>query len=460
MNHRLLQRLALLCFLCLALLPAAQARRVALVIGNDNYQFVSRLQKAGNDATAMARELRAAGFEVLLHRDLNYRGMVKAVNTLTNALAGGDEVVLFFAGHGVQIGSGSFLLPVDIEASSEVEVEKTSYALNDLMDQLGQARAAFSLILVDACRDNPLKSKGRSVGATRGLNPPDPPKGQMVVYSASRGQQALDRLSDNDANPNGVFTREFIARMRRPGVRVEDLVREVQDSVESLARTVSHDQRPALYNEARGNFYFFGPATVQVAPPGAAAAAPVSAEQREDRFWDDAKAAGNKEAFQAYLDAYGKGRYVSLARANIARLALAPAASAAPPAVAAARQSEPAAARPDAAGDLRGEWKLDYTDSKGCKYEGALVIDTRVSDTVFRGRQVHALCSGASITQDALITVTADNVIVAYANPRSTTGSSYNADNYYLKRAGANLLRGFNRDSGGAGKDVQLIRAN
>ena len=68
----------------------------------------------------------------------------------------------------------------------------------------------------------------------------------MVVYSASKGQQALDKLSDKDGNPNGVFTREFIARMKKPGVRIEDLVREVQDSVEDLAKSIGHDQRPAF----------------------------------------------------------------------------------------------------------------------------------------------------------------------------------------------------------------------
>jgi hypothetical protein len=78
----------------------------------------------------------------------------------------------------------------------------------------------------------------------------------MVVYSESRGQQALDRLGENDPNPNGVFTREFIARMKKPGVKIEELTREVQDSVETLAKTVSHEQRPAVYNESRGNFYF------------------------------------------------------------------------------------------------------------------------------------------------------------------------------------------------------------
>lgn len=267
-------------------------KRIALVIGNNAYQNVSRLEKAGNDATAMARELRAAGFEVLLHRDLNYRGMVKAVETLANSITGGDQVVVFFAGHGVQIKTGSYLLPVDIEASSESEVELTAYGLNTLTEKLGEAKASFTLVMVDACRDNPLKTKGRNVGNTRGLSAIEPPKGQMVVYSASKGQQALDRLNERDTNPNSIFTRELLAKMKRPGVRIEDLVREVQDAVEELARTVSHAQRPAIYNEARGSFYFFEPATMRVEAreEKTEARRPAAGEDPEARFWKEVSA--------------------------------------------------------------------------------------------------------------------------------------------------------------------------
>lgn len=309
--------------LCTVLvLQPAHAKRIALVMGNDNYQTVSKLQKAGNDAVAMATELRAAGFEVVLHKDLNYRGMVRAFESLYASITGGDEVVVFYAGHGVQIKNGSFLLPTDIEANSESEVEKTSYSLGDMMEHLTQAKAAFSLVMIDACRDNPLKTarSTRAIGNTRGLNPPDPPKGQMIVYSASRGQQALDRLSEADGHPNSVFTREFIARMRKPGLRVEELVREIQDSVETLARSVSHEQRPAFYNEARGNFYFFAPSGPVTATAGVAGQGAASEALREDRFWEDTKSAGNREGFEAYLGQYPAGRYASLARANINRL--------------------------------------------------------------------------------------------------------------------------------------------
>jgi glutamate/aspartate transport system substrate-binding protein len=312
------------------LTPISGAKRLALVIGNDAYQKVSKLEKAGNDASAMARELKSAGFDVSLYRDLNYQGMVRAVEAFSNRINGGDQVAVFFAGHGVQIKTGSYLLPIDIEAGSESQVEKTAYGLADLTDKLSEAKASFALVMVDACRDNPLKSKGRSVGATRGLSAIEPPKGQMVVYSASKGQQALDRLSDNDSNPNGVFTRSFIARMKKPGVRIEDMMREVQDAVEELAQSVNHEQRPAIYNESRGNFYFFGPTTVQVLPAAPAAAtkpppvavlpAPTFVADPESQFWNEVKAKGAREYYDAYLKQYPRGKYGALAKLELKKL--------------------------------------------------------------------------------------------------------------------------------------------
>jgi Caspase domain len=311
-------RFIVVCFVMFFCLHA-QAKRVALVIGNDNYITVSKLQKAGNDAYAMARELRSAGFAVQLHQNLNYLGTVKAIEAFANGISGGDEVVFFYAGHGVQIKNGSYLLPTDIEVSSESEVEKTAYDLLTLTEKLADAKPAFSLVIIDACRDNPLKSKGRSIGNARGLSAIEAPKGQMIVYSASRGQQALDRLLEKDPNPNSVFTRELLARMKNPGVKIEDLMRDVQSSVEELAKSVKHEQRPAIYNETRGNFYFYNFGQNQQASPPENSAA-FMLEKKEDKFWEDAKLLGNKEALEAYLKQYPRGRYAALANAYLIRL--------------------------------------------------------------------------------------------------------------------------------------------
>ncbi len=305
--------------------PHAIAARLALVVGNDTYSKIDHLVNARNDARAMSRELKAAGFDVTQLVDANYRDMVGTLGKFVQRVKAGDEVVFFFSGHGVQIKSGSYLLPVDINGDTEALIERTALALDDAMDQIKQAKPRFTLVLVDACRSNPFKTAGRNIGDARGLKPPEPPKGQMVVFSAGRGQGALDRLRKNDTNPNGLFTREFIAQMRSKGVSIEQLVREVQDSVERQAASIGHKQRPALYNESRGNFYFYAPTTINVQPnPAPIPPTPVvhvqSVEEIEQQAWDAAQRVNQLAAFKAYLEEYPTGRFAAAARIRVAGL--------------------------------------------------------------------------------------------------------------------------------------------
>jgi formylglycine-generating enzyme required for sulfatase activity len=300
---------------------AQTSKRLALVVGNDNYTQVTKLANARNDAKAMAAELKSAGFDVTSKLDVNYFDMVGLVGAFTQRIQPGDEVAVFFAGHGLQLKSGNFLLPVDIQGASEAVVERTALSLDDLMDQIKRAGPRFTLMVIDACRDNPFRGTGRNIGEGRGLRPPEPPKGQLVVFSASRGQQALDKLNPQDSNPNGVFTREFIKKMREKGVPVDQVARQVQETVEQLAAQAGKEQRPAIYNESRGNFYFYvAPGgTVNINPP----AAPVriqSAAEIEQQAWSDAQKADTIPAYEAYKTGFPKGRYVASANVAIARL--------------------------------------------------------------------------------------------------------------------------------------------
>jgi hypothetical protein len=247
----------------------------------------------------------------------------------------------------VQTRTGNYLLPIDIDGETESQVEKTSYAVNSLLEELDKAKPGFSLIVIDACRDNPLRSRGRTIGATRGLTPPEIAKGQVIIFSASRGQQALDSLSARDPNANSVFTRELLPRMGRPGLGIDALGLELRVAVEQLAATVGHIQRPYIANEATGNFYFIAPTRAGTTPAETAAVGSAEDAAREDKFWEDTKAAGNREGFDAYLELYPTGRYASLARAYIRRLTGASAAASAPaPAVASA--PAPAVSTPSA----------------------------------------------------------------------------------------------------------------
>jgi hypothetical protein len=242
-------------------------QRYALVIGNDHYQSVHSLEKADNDATAVGKALEQIGFQTTVLLDANRRQMNAAINRFVDDIGGGGDGVLFFAGHGVQIDNQNFLLPVDLESpQSAADIGDQAISLQAVQDKIAQVRARFALLVIDACRDNPLpKRAGRGIGATRGLAQASSAEGQMVIFSAGANQQALDKLSPDDPNPNGVFTRELLPWLGKPGVSVRQAVLEVRRAVYARAKSLNHDQFPAVYDQVLGDFYFV-PARGEPAP--------------------------------------------------------------------------------------------------------------------------------------------------------------------------------------------------
>ncbi len=235
--------------------PMTYANRKALVIGNDLYTHVSKLNNAGADAEAMAKSLEAVGYKVFKHLNLNEKKFKQAVRDFRQNLTGGDEVLFFYAGHGVQLGNANYLLPIDVQGDQEDQVKDDAILLQKVLDDLEEKKTKFALAVIDACRDNPFKSKGRAIGG-RGLAPTSAATGQMIMFSAGSGQQALDRLGDNDKEKNGLFTRIFVKEMTKPGLSVDRVLRNVRNEVVRLARSVGHEQTPALYDQAIGEFYF------------------------------------------------------------------------------------------------------------------------------------------------------------------------------------------------------------
>jgi TPR repeat protein len=237
--------------------PAAvgSAKKRALVIGNDSYKSVQALVNAREDARAMADQFRSLGYEVTLGLDLSERAMKRMLRVFADQVQGGDEVVFFFAGHGVQLGPANYLLPVDISGESEGQVRDESIPLQRVLDDFSERKARFTLAILDACRDNPFKSTGRSIGG-RGLAATTAATGQMVIFSAGVGQQALDRVGPADKSRNGLFTRVFLKEVQKPGLSVDKVVRNVRNEVVETARTIGHEQVPAIYDQVVGEFYF------------------------------------------------------------------------------------------------------------------------------------------------------------------------------------------------------------
>jgi stress response protein YsnF len=235
--------------------PVTFANRKALVIGNDLYKHVPKLNNAGADAEAMAKSLEAVGYKVFKHLNLDEKRFKQAVRDFRQNLNGGDEVLFFFAGHGVQLGNANYLLPTDVQGDHEDQVKDDAVLLQKVLDDLEEKKTKFTMAIIDACRDNPFKGKGRAIGG-RGLAPTSAATGQMIMFSAGSGQQALDRLGDNDKDKNGLFTRIFVKEMLKPGLSVDRVLRNVRTEVVRLARSVGHEQTPALYDQAIGEFFF------------------------------------------------------------------------------------------------------------------------------------------------------------------------------------------------------------
>lgn len=236
--------------------------RIAMIIGNDAYQNVDPLRKAVNDARAIAASLRKLGFAVMLGENLQRRDFVQAVARLEAQIRPGDTVFVFYAGHGVEIDGANYLLPVDIPkvASGQQGILRDEAISTDGLVQRLKARGTKSQILVlDACRENPFRdASGRSIGGARGLGSSQPSNGVFILYSAGIGEVALDRLSNNDPNPNSVFTRTLVPLLETPSLSLVTLAKDVRARVKSLAASVGHQQSPAYYDEIDGHLFLAG----------------------------------------------------------------------------------------------------------------------------------------------------------------------------------------------------------
>jgi tripartite-type tricarboxylate transporter receptor subunit TctC len=296
-----------------------EGKRIALVIGNDGYQHVDKLKNARADARAIAKALEDTGFKVTLRLDAGEKSMKEAMRLFKGQISGGDEAVFFFSGHGVQLGAANYLLPIDINGQSEDQIRDDAMPLQRVLDDLQDQKARFSLAIVDACRNNPFRGAGRAIGG-RGLAPTSAATGQMVLYSAGAGQQALDRLGDNDTSINGLFTRIFLKEMAKPGIPVDKVLRNVREEVVRLAKSVGHEQVPALYDQALGEFYFRPGAAATVGAGTTAAATPNDPAMLELALWDSVKDSKHAAELTAYVDQYPSGRFAAVARSRLRQL--------------------------------------------------------------------------------------------------------------------------------------------
>ena len=180
-------------------LPAGPVRKArALVIGNSRYAHLGALPNPRRDAEAIAAKLRSFGIEVDLHLDTDRQALVKALTDFEVAAAKYDVNILFYAGHGLQVGGVNYMVPVDMRAdgASAGSVKLNGVALDDAIDYLP---AGTRVVFLDACRDNPLSRSLRNTrsGAGTGLAPMNTASGTLLSYATRDGSTAEDGTGQN-----------------------------------------------------------------------------------------------------------------------------------------------------------------------------------------------------------------------------------------------------------------------
>lgn len=252
-------------------LPAHAAKRVAFVVGNDNYRNIWPLKKAGGDALTIGEALRGLGFQVLVARDLTRSAMSEQLLVFDSMVEPGDTAMFFFAGHGFEIKGENFLLPIDVPAASEGQeelIKDHAFAAARITERLEARGAKTSILVLDACRNNPFERPGkRSVSGSGGLaSMQATSEGTFVMFSAGAKQTALDRLAEDDNNPNSVFTRNFARELKTPGQTLVQIAKRTQEQVKDMALSIRHVQTPAYYDQIVGDVILNGSAADARAP--------------------------------------------------------------------------------------------------------------------------------------------------------------------------------------------------
>jgi len=243
-------------------LPGAEigaGPRLALVIGNGRYSAVRPLKNPVADARAVAQALTRLGFTTTLAEDLSRLAMNETIGAFLNRVTPATEVVVYYAGHGVEAEGANYLLPTDIPAlrPEQARLLRTeAVSLTDLLADLERRAARVSLIILDACRDNPFETDGRSLGSTRGLARVEAPLGTFVLYAAGAGQAALDTLGPSDDSENGVFARHLLPLLDEEGLELRTMVRQLRERVRTAAlASGGQSQIPSYYDQLLGDFY-------------------------------------------------------------------------------------------------------------------------------------------------------------------------------------------------------------
>jgi len=235
---------------------AQSEQRVALVIGNGAYD-TAPLRNPANDAKAVAKGLAALGFDVTERENLTQKDMKREIQAFGQKLLKGGVGLFYFAGHGMQVNGRNFLIPVGASIEHEKQVEYEGVDAGAVLTEMEYARNRLNIVILDACRDNPFARSFRS--GAQGLASINAPTGTLIAYATSPGSVANDGPADN-----GVYTGELVKIMETPGLRIEDVFKQVRSAVREMTQG---KQIPWESSSLEGDFFFRPPAPKPQQPP-------------------------------------------------------------------------------------------------------------------------------------------------------------------------------------------------
>jgi hypothetical protein len=325
----MLESLVRAMLLLLVFVPLADAadghghgRRVALVIGNGSYQQVNlpKLPNPPNDAEDVARVLRGFGFDVIERKNQSLEGMNRAIAEWGSRLGGSEAALFYFAGHGIQVKNQNYLMPVNARIDSEAAVPYQGVNLNQVLEEMDNAGSATNIVILDACRNNPITGKFRS-GQTRGLASPGAmPRGTVIAYATEPGNVAAD-----GEGRNGLFTAGLLTAFKGRDLTLDGVLTVASAAVEQAS---GQKQTP----------YVNGPKTLQKSFNFRVSVDPGQGEI-ERTFWTSIERSQDPADFEAYLRQYPNGSYKALAENRLRQLRTPAAAAQVAPVAAAATVS-------------------------------------------------------------------------------------------------------------------------
>jgi uncharacterized caspase-like protein/TPR repeat protein len=248
----------------------AQARH-ALVVGNQSYSF-SPLANPSNDARAVAAALAQSGFAVEIVEDADQATLRTALQKLRAAVQPGDIALFYYAGHGVQFGGANYFLPVDIDIDAPARLPTRSVSAAEVLEVMGEARPGITIMILDACRENPFPEFEEAFGDGLATLEPSSTEG-LIAFATSPGGVAVD-----GDGANSPFTSALVSTLVLPGLEIFDVFREVRARVREATNAL---QIPTINASLERRFYFRPPSSVELQAPAAGAPTLASVSWRE-----------------------------------------------------------------------------------------------------------------------------------------------------------------------------------